>query len=70
MHVLQGYMGHTKIETTSRYYLAASDAHAERVRQAFARGEAELKTDAKLVVGTEEPAKVDRKPPCSYATAI
>jgi len=28
-HILQKYIGHANIETTARYDLAASDAHAE-----------------------------------------
>ena len=35
MHVLQEYMGHKDIGTTSRYYLKTTDSDAEKVRQAL-----------------------------------
>ncbi len=61
-------MGHANIETTARYYLAARDAHAERVRPAFAEADVkvtDLSYDAPVV-----DYQVDQKEALAYAKAV
>lgn len=68
MHVLKAYLGYAAIETTVRYYLAASDVHAERVRAAFA--EADLRVTHPRVDAPVDDCQVDQKEASAYAKAV
>ena len=68
MHVLKMYLGHADISTTARYYLAASNTHAERVRAAFA--EADLKVTYSSSEASVDDYELDRKEASAYAKAV
>ncbi len=55
-------MGHADIKTTAMYYLAANDAHAERIRAAFGATQKPHLTDSTDSDG----AQLDTKPASRY----
>ena len=70
MHVLKEYMGHANIETTAKYYLQASDAHAERLRTAFAGGVADINLDITPPQAADASAPMEENRPSGYAKAV
>ena len=57
IHVLCGYMGHSNMETTKEFYLAADERDAETVRAALAA----LCSGFKTVNGRSAPVPVDSR---------
>jgi len=71
MHVLQQWAGHANISTTASFYLVVSDAHAQRVRAAFANanGKPDVNADVIPILSAIDRPQVDSKPPSRYRNA-